>query len=241
MVKFVAKNIAVDNSDLWELQDYNPIASFSLTVSTFSSYNNGKLTVKVFEDVFQTTLKYKIVDEVSMKKAKTLFMGDFEPKLFKGSDSIKGSSQGDMLYGFDGKDVVHGRGGGDTIYGGKGADMLYGDAGANTLYGGAGKDAFVFDAVLTPGNNSHVADFASGKDTMQLAKSAFSGIGKTGALKKAQFFDADDYAGQKKAVIYDKDTGSLAYSKNGGDIGNAVDFGSVTAGLDLSHKDFLIV
>ena len=238
MAKFVAKNIAVDNSDLWELQDYNPVSGFSLTVSISSDYKNGKLTVKVFEDLFQTTLKYKLVDEVSKKKAATLFQGDFEPRLFKGSDTIKGSTDSDMLYGYAGKDMIYGRGGADIIYGGKGADMLYGGAGANTLYGGAGKDAFVFDAALMPGNNSHVADFKSGKDTMHLAKSAFSGIGKKGSLKAAKFFEADEYAGQKKAVIYDKDTGSLAYAKNGGD---AVEFGSVTAGLDLSHKDFLIV
>lgn len=238
MVKFVANKIAVNNSDLWELRDYDPVSGLNLTVSISSSYKNGKLTVKVFEDLFQSSLKYKIVDEVSKKKAATLFKGDFEQKLFDGNDEIKGSTDSDMLYGFAGKDVIEARAGADTVYGGSGNDTLYGGTGANTLYGGGGKDAFVFDAGLTPGNNSHVADFKSGKDTLQLAKSVFSGIGEKGALKGAKFFEASEYAGQKKAVIYDKDTGALAYAKNGGD---AVEFGSVTAGLDLSHKDFLIV
>jgi RTX calcium-binding nonapeptide repeat (4 copies) len=246
MAKFIAKSRSVDNSDLNGLDGFIPnkgttIVTLTIGPDTYersSVYKNGELTVKWYNNGLIYTLK----TEVSPKELKTVFKGDsWEQKFFKGGDKIKGSTDGDMLYGFNGSDTIQGRSGDDAIYGGKGKDTIHGDEGANTLYGGAGKDAFVFDSVLMPGNNSHVADFKIGKDTMQLDRSVFDGVGKKGTLKGAKFFTADEYAGQKKAVIYDKDVGTLSYSKHGGDMSNAVAFGSVTAGLDLGHKDFLVV
>jgi Ca2+-binding RTX toxin-like protein len=258
MVVFAARNLPVDNSDLHELEGYKPASSsISASLGFVTRYVDGVLSVKVFVD---DQMKYKVAKiEVSQNKVNKIFNGEFEAKLFKGDDKIKGSTADDMLYGFKGNDTVTGRGGEDTIYGGKGKDTLYGgtdadtiyggagkdslhgEDGANTLYGGGGKDAFTFDAALMPGNNAHIADYKSGKDVIELDKGAFSGIGGKGNLSKSKFFLADEYNGEKKAVIYDKDSGGLSYSKGGGDIGNAVDFGSVTAGLDLSHKDFLVV
>ncbi|MCB1498301.1 MAG: hypothetical protein KDK07_00685 [Bauldia sp.] len=240
MVVFAAKNLPVDNSDLSELNGYKPLSSsVSASLGYASVYKDGLLSVTVFVD---DQMKYRVAKiEVPKKELNKLFNDGFEPKLFKGSDTIKGSTSGDMLYGFDGGDAIKGRGGNDSIYGGKGSDAIYGGNGINTLNGGGGKDAFVFDSALMPGNNSHVADFKSSKDTMQLDRTVFDGIGDKGTLKGSKFFTADKYAGQKKAVIYDKDVGTLSYSKDGGDLSNAVNFGSVTAGLDISHKDFLIV
>jgi len=246
MAKFIAKTRSVDNSDLSALDGFVPntgttIVTWTLGPNTYersSVYKNGNLTVKWYEN----GLKYTLKTEIPAKQLKTVFKGDsWEKKFFKSGDKIKGSTDSDMLYGFKGGDTLMGRSGDDTIYGGKGKDTLYGGDGINTLYGGSGKDAFVFDSVLMPGNNSHVADFKSGKDTMQLDRGVFDGIGKKGTLKGSKFFTSEEYAGQKKAVIYDKDVGTLSYSKGGGEETNAVQFGSVAAGLDLSHKDFLIV
>jgi len=258
MVKFVAKKLAVDNSTLSELDGYKPLSSpLALSIAISSKYNNGELTVKVTED---GALKYKILDiATSRSGANKLFKGDdWEPGLFDGADDIKGSRQADSLYGFDGNDTILGNDGDDAIYGGKGKDDLYGGAGGdtieggggndlidgddgiNTLTGGGGKDTFAFSAALMGGNYSEIADFQSGKDKFQLSKSAFEGVGNKGGLKAAKFFLESDYAGKAKVVIYDEATGTLKYSKAGGSIDNAIAFGRVEIGTDLSYRDFLI-
>jgi Ca2+-binding RTX toxin-like protein len=139
MVKFVAKNLPVNNSDLYELDGYKPFSPTALSIGIESKYKNGVLTVKVTQD---DALKYKMSEiETSRSGANKLFKGDsWEPKLFKGGDEIKGSTQGDILYGYDGNDQISGRAGADTIYGGKDNDKLYGGADGDLMYGGAGKD-----------------------------------------------------------------------------------------------------
>lgn len=258
MVKFVAKNLPVDNSNLSELDNYKPFKPMALTIGTEANYKNGFLTVKVTQD---GALKYKIAKiEVERGGINKLFKGDaWEAKLFKGADAIKGSTDADMLYGFDGADVIHGKSGDDTIYGGKGKDELYGEdggdtifgnagndfldggAGINTLTGGGGKDTFAFSAALVGGNYAQIDDFQGGKDKIQLAKSAFEGIGAKGTLKAGQFFLIDDYDGTAKAVIYDPTNGNMHYAKDAG--GNALDapiFGRIANNASLTNSDFLI-
>lgn len=257
MATFVAKSIAVDNSNLYLLDDFKPLTSFtSASIGFESSYLNGKLTVKVFQD---DMLAYKLTDQVARSKVNKLFKGDsWEANFFKGADNIKGSSQGDALYGFNGADKIQGRGGddliqggkgkdtlsggdgGDTMDGGKGADFLDGDTGVNYLTGGGGKDTFSFSAALVGGNYAQIEDFTHGKDTIQLAKSAFDGIGGKGTLGAGKFFLLSEYDGKAKSVIYDEGSGNLYYSKNGGDIGNAHIFGRIANGAELDNKDFII-
>jgi len=258
MVQFVANTLPVDNSNLSELDGYKPINTIGATTSIESKYKNGVLSVKVSLD---GTLAYKIAKiETTPKQANKLFQGDgWEQKLFKGDDSIKGSTAIDSLYGFNGDDTIRGRdsddtidggkgndhlqgdAGGDTISGGKGNDHLDGGIGVNSLTGGAGKDAFAFSVPLVGGNYSEITDFEPGKDTIELHRDVFSGIGKTGTLKGGQFFLASDYDGKAKSVIYDDETGNLYYSKDGGDISSAQNFGRIGNGAELDHKDFLIV
>jgi Ca2+-binding RTX toxin-like protein len=237
MVKFVAKRIAVDTSDLPELTPPNELPGHAIDYSV-KSHNGVATVITVKQD---GALKYELSDlAIKATKFDTYFEGDFEPKLFKGADQIKGSTEGDILYGFNGNDTIDGRGGGDEIYGGKGNDILNGGTGVNTLTGDAGKDVFVFNAALGAGNYSDITDF-SGKDTMQLAKGAFKGIGSKGTLAKAKFFTADEYDGKAKSVIHDQDTGTLYYAKvGGGTVSDAQSFGHVALGVELSHKDFLI-
>lgn len=258
MVKFVAKDLPVDNSDLVELDNYKPFNPIGLTIETSAKYKNGILSVKVKQD---GALKYKITKiEVAKKDINKLFKGDsWESKLFKGNDKINGSSAGDMLYGFNGADVIHGNDGDDFIYGGKGKDQLYGDDGDDTIFGGAGKDfldggaginsltgdggkdTFAFSAPLMGGNYSQIEDFQKGKDKIQLAKKAFEGIGSKGDLNKDQFFLIDDYDGSAKSVIYDPSNGNMHYTKDGVvDPLDAQIFGRIVNGAELSHKDFLI-
>ena len=242
MVKFVAKTLAVDNSDLSVLDGYEPIGSLgaaSIGIESQFKSKNGTLWVKVTEN---DTFWFKISKiETTKKKADKLFEGDWEPKMFNGDDTIKGSTEADMLYGFKGNDVIKGNAGDDWIYGGAGKDFLDGGAGFNYLTGGGGKDIFAFSVELMGGNYSEITDFQEGKDKFQLSKSAFEGVGKKGTLKSGKFFLESEYTGKAKSVIYDEASGTLKYSKGGGDIGNAIAFGRVEIGTDLSHKDFLIV
>jgi Ca2+-binding RTX toxin-like protein len=257
MVKFVAKNLPVNNSDLYELDGYKPFSPTALSIGIESKYKNGVLTVKVTQD---DALKYKMSQiETSRSGANKLFKGDsWEPKLFKGGDEIKGSTQGDILYGYDGNDQISGRAGADTIYGGKDNDKLYGgadgdlmyggagkdyldgDTGVNSLTGGAGKDKFAFSAALVAGNYSEITDFVVGTDKIQLDKDAFAGIGGKGTLAAGKFFLASEYAGKAKSVTYDDATGNLLYSVDGGDISNAQVFGRIGNGAELGNQDFLI-
>jgi Ca2+-binding RTX toxin-like protein len=237
MVKFVAKRIAVDTSDLQELTPPNELPGHAIEYSV-QSHNGFATVIKVKQD---GAPKFKLADlAIKATKFDTYFDGDFEPKLFKGADIIKGSTKADVLYGFNGNDTIDGRSGDDEIYGGKGNDILNGGTGVNTLTGDAGRDTFVFDVVLAAGNHSDITDFG-GKDTMQLAKGAFKGIGQKGTLAKSKFFTADEYDGKAKSVIHDEDTGTLYYAKAaGGAVDDAQSFGSVALGVELSNKDFLI-
>ena len=265
MAKFIAKKISVDNSNLSELDGFVPPQGVSVSTLTIngntykrsSNYEKGQLTVKWSE---LGSLKYTLKTDIPAKKLKTVFKGDdWESKFFKGSDSLKGSSEGDQLYGFNGADVIHGNGGDDTLYGGKGKDTLYGGEGGDTIYGGAGKDfldgdtgvnyltggggkdTFSFSAAVTGGNYAQIEDFQVGKDIIQLARQAFEGIGAKGTLKAGQFFLIDQYDGSAKSVIYDPSSGNLHYAKDAG--GEALDaqiFGRIANGAELSHKDFLI-
>lgn len=255
MVKFVAKTLAVDTSNLAELDGYKPFAgSGGASLGIESKFSNRELSVKVTEN---DTFKYKISKiQTSKDNADKLFKGDWEPKVFKNADTLKGSTQGDALYGFDGNDTINGNGGNDTIYGGKGKDTLYGGdaddtmfgdagkdfldggAGINSLTGGAAKDTFSFSAALAGGNYAQIEDFEAGIDKIQLAKSAFEGIGAKGTLKAGQFFLASEYDGTAKAIVYDETTGNLSYSKNGGDPGQV--FARIGNGAELGNQDFII-
>jgi hypothetical protein len=255
VVKFVAKNIAVDTSDLQELIPPHLLPGHTINFS--AKGKNGYInTITIKED---GALKYKLTKlAIKEDKLDSYFQGDFEPKLFKGADTIKGSTQGDILYGYNGNDQISGKAGDDAIYGGKGNDKLHGDDGGDTIFGdagkdylvgdtgvnsltgGSGKDKFAFSAELAGGNYSEIADFVVGADKIELDKGTFEGVGGKGTLAAGKFFLADEYAGKAKSVIYDDTNGNLLYSKNGGDISNAQVFGRIANGAELSHQDFLI-
>ncbi|WP_434055986.1 MAG: M10 family metallopeptidase [Roseibium sp.] len=56
------------------------------------------------------------------------------------SDSLRGNSVGNWIWGGSGNDTLRGWGGNDRLDGGEGADVLIGGEGADTLIGGAGGD-----------------------------------------------------------------------------------------------------
>ncbi|WP_342153052.1 hypothetical protein [Methylorubrum sp. SB2] len=150
-----------------------------------------------------------------------------------GNDKIVGGARADTLTGGTGHDVLIGNGG---------ADRLSGDAGNDKLTGGAGADTFVFASGFGSSNVDHITDFAA-VDTIQLAKSVFTALAP-GHLAAAAFKDLG-VAGAKldasDRIVYDHDTGVLAYDADGSGKAAAVTFAVLDNKALLTHADFLIV
>jgi len=113
-----------------------------------------------------------------------------------GDDEITGYLGGDRLNGLAGDDALDGREGNDTLNGGDGNDLLT---------GGTGADRFVLD--VAPNGESNVdtvTDFQSGVDTIALKASLFSALGSAGTR-----------VGLGDNLLYDSDSGELAYDADG--------------------------
>ncbi|HEY8579894.1 MAG TPA: right-handed parallel beta-helix repeat-containing protein [Beijerinckiaceae bacterium] len=129
---------------------------------------------------------------------------------------------------------------GQTIVGNAGDNVIVGRGGADVLIGGAGRDAFVFDVAVGAGEADRIADFSVPDDTIRLENDVFRAVGASGVLAASKFRvgsaaqDADD------AVIYNPVTGALYYDSNGAGAGGMVQIAQLSAGLQLTEKDFLI-
>ncbi len=280
MVKFVAYQ-SVDTRDLSEIGLFQNIKknltrkgegkAFNAKTDDIKMHVDGNNMFFVLKKPVSGTMKkiaVKVDGEndytigglsIKLNKMKDFFKGDYEAKIFKGNDSINGSSKADTLAAFNGADTVKGGNGGDTIDGGNGSDKLFGEAGSdlivggkgddlldggvgtNSLTGNSGADTFRFSSQLNISNRSTITDFTLGEDTIALENSVFASIGAKGKLAASQFFLSTDYAGEAGAVIYTKATGVLSYSVSGGPIVNAIQFGDVTTNLNLTNKDFLVI
>lgn len=215
------------------------MTKLDLKTSKTDTFFQGDFEPKLFSkaDIFSgsgagdTLYSYRGNDAVKGRGGDDMIFGG------NGKDMLKGQAGNDSVSGDNGKDTLEGNGGDDVLDGGNGKDLLNGGVGANTLTGGNGKDRFLFDATLDDKNNSSITDFETGVDTILLAKSAFPKIGKKGDLGNAKFVLADDYAGEKNVVVYDKATGLLSYATGG----DTTAFGAVSTALSLSHDDFMVV
>ncbi|MDB9509635.1 calcium-binding protein [Kamptonema animale CS-326] len=59
---------------------------------------------------------------------------------YQGADDLSGFGGNDTLYGGSGNDNIYGYSGDDLLYGGQGNDLMFGDSGNDTVFGGAGDD-----------------------------------------------------------------------------------------------------
>lgn len=87
------------------------------------------------------------------------------------TDTLQGSSRGDILHALSGHDTVYAAGGDDIIYGGHGTDHLYGEAGNDEIYGGIGNEQIIGgkgDDILTGGDwaDYFVFNEGDGHDTI---------------------------------------------------------------------------
>ena len=90
--------------------------------------------------------------------------------LFSGDDTISGSTQADVLMGYDGNDFITGDAGADVIHGGDGMDYVHGGDGNDTLFGDAAGDTLIGaagDDILDGGAGSDYLDGCEGNDTIK--------------------------------------------------------------------------
>jgi Ca2+-binding RTX toxin-like protein len=135
----------------------------------------------------------------------------------------------------------------NTIVGDRHFNSINGKDGNDILFGGQGADYFAFTTELDDMDNvDRIIDFSAVDDTLLLSRSVFDGIQsatQAGRFLAAAAFktmcgfdelglDAND------RVIYDSEDGALYFRESDGDL---IQFAEVSAGLSLTHRDFLII
>ena len=151
-----------------------------------------------------------------------------------------GGDGNDRLHGGPGKDRLEGNAGDDVMIGGRGQDRLFAGPDNSVMTGGKGKDTFIFDAEPTVGALGTITDFKPDKDVIHLAADAFAGLVR-GKLAKSAFAIGDAAADALDRIVYDAGTGALRYDADGAGTTDAIVFAQLSAGLSLSHRDFVIV
>ena len=204
----------------------------------------------------------EVVNAGAITSADFIFSRVDRAKGTKKNDVISGGAENDRIKGLGGKDKLKGKGGNDTLDGGRGADKLYGDTGddnlkggagadklfggpgMDTLAGGAGRDTFVFRKPAEGVDT--IADFASGKDRLEISAAGFGGglVAKSAATM-VSLADIDGYVdgGSKGIFLYDNsgtDLGTIYFDANGGSSGDAIAFARLSGG-SLLQSDFHIV
>jgi Ca2+-binding RTX toxin-like protein len=126
-------------------------------------------------------------------------------------------------------------------------NRIDGKDGNDTLFGGRGADYFVFSTELDEENNvDRILDFSVRNDTILLSKAVFDGVEDAlqgGRILASWAFKAVWELGEgdlddNDLVIYDREDGALYYRMPDDEI---VQFADLSAGLALTHRDFLII
>ena len=156
--------------------------------------------------------------------------------------TIGGGGGDDYVEGTDGDDKLGGDLGVDTLVGKKGDDILDGGAGNDTMTGGLDQDTFMFTSVPnTLGNNDKITDFNVADDTIKLENGVFGALGAPGALAAAKFHIGAHAAAAEDRIIYNKATGALMYDVNGSAAGGETTFAKLTANLNLTAADIVVI
>lgn len=165
---------------------------------------------------------------------------------FAATDVIKvnGTAVADLILGTTFNNVLTGNSGNDTLSGGAGADTLSGGAGKDVLTGGTGNDVFLFDVKPNAKSNlDRITDFTKG-DTIDLARSSFSKLGKgSGHIKKGAFFSGSQAHDKDDRLIWDKKTGTLSYDQDGAGGKDAVAIAKFdhAKAIKFTYHDFLLI
>ena len=208
-------------------------ATLSFTGKNFG-YDTGGNSLQVTSG---TVTGMTVVDEIGLALTVTgwnLSATKLADRLFE----AKGTAA--VAYMMSGNDDLNGTKGDDVLLGYRGKDELSGGRGNDVLYGGAGKDSFVFDTKLGKNNVDHLADFDAPKDTILLDHDIFTKAGADGALRAGRYVEGDHALDRTDRIIYDQDSGSIFYDKDGSGAAKQVLFATVAAGTDLSVADFFL-
>ena len=122
-------------------------------------------------------------------------------------------------------------------------NVIIGNAGSNVLTGEGGADRFAFDKPLGPDNVDTITDFQVGLDRIALDDAVFSQLTAQGgvvALAARNFSATGTADTASQFIVYDPGTGALYYDADGNGPVDAIQFASVTPGLDLTSSDFLV-
>jgi len=119
------------------------------------------------------------------------------------NDFLIGTSQPDLILGFDGDDSIDGQKNNDCLIGGAGNDIIDGGRGKDTIFGGLGNDVLTGDNgrdVISGGNGNDVMFGSNGNDSL------FGGLGD------------DVISGNAgKDLVHGDDGNDTLYGNNGGD------------------------
>jgi serralysin len=142
--------------------------------------------------------------------------------------------------GGSGDDRITGNDAANKLEGRVGSDILDGLLGSDVLVGGAGADTFVFSSALLPANVDRITDFAVVEDTIQLSKAIFTALTATGTLAADAFYTGSVAHDASDRILYDRNSGSVAYDRDGTGSAEAMEFALLAPGLALTNNDLLI-
>ena len=129
----------------------------------------------------------------------------------------------------------------NTIYGNDGANVLNGGGGSDVLVGVGGADTFAFTSALGADNVDSIGGFATGSDRIALDDAVFTGIGALGTLAPGAFATGPAAGDADDRIIYNNATGQLFFDADGSGAGAAVQFATLSPGLNLTAADFTVI
>ncbi len=178
----------------------------------------------------------------------------FENDLLQNIENLVGGAGNDALTGNGFENALNGGPGNDSLSGKGGNDLLAGRLGLDTLEGGAGSDQFMFNTAPNSDTNwDEISDFSQsgprGEDFIVLSKAVFAGVRATGAndprLLDSMFHLGTEAgagnAGKNDFILYDQETGRLAFDPDGNLSAASVLIATLTPGTELNAFDILLV
>jgi Ca2+-binding RTX toxin-like protein len=128
---------------------------------------------------------------------------------------------------------------GNVVRGNNGGNVINGGDGRDELTGLGGQDQFLFNTALGASNVDTIADYVSGEDRIVLENAIFTAFG-AGPVAADRFALGSAQDGNDN-IIYDRNAGALFYDADGTGAIAAIQFATVTAGLNLSNVDFFVL
>ena len=135
---------------------------------------------------------------------------------------------------------------GNVVVGNNGNNVLNGGGGRDTLIGLGDADRFLFDSALAATNVDEIRDFEDGSDLIVLDDDIFNTLtppkGLEGALAADEFVIAAAAQDAEDRIIYNSATGALLFDRDGVGGAAAIQFATLSPGLNnLSADDFLVI